>query len=277
MSFALDNSSVTLSAQRDTIISRLNQALSENSNDSVAGRDSLLLSDRKVIAPVTDSSNNSLKDSILPSQDTVFNDTIPSQSDTVPRVKSTLEMPAFSTAKDSIIEDFSDGKKMLYYYGDVSVKYGNIEIKSDYMAYDLNTNTVFASGTKDSITNEWIGLPVMTEGSQSYTMENVTYNFKSSKAKITNMITQDNEGILHGNNIKKMEDNSLNIQNGKYTVCDHEHPHYYLKMTVAKVMTEPEQRTIFGPAYLVLADVPLPIGLPFGFVPKMPERASGHF
>lgn len=275
MSFAVDNNSVTLSAQRDTIISRLNQALSENSNDSVAGRDSLLLSDRKVIAPATDSSNNSLKESILPSQDTVFNDTIPSQSDTVPRVKSTLEMPAFSTAKDSIIEDFSDGKKMLYYYGDVSVKYGNIEIKSDYMAYDLNTNTVFAAGTKDSVTNEWIGLPVMTEGSQSYTMENVTYNFKSSKAKITNMITQDNEGILHGNNIKKMEDNSLNIQNGKYTVCDHEHPHYYLKMTVAKVMTEPEQRTIFGPAYLVLADVPLPIGLPFGFVPKMPERASG--
>jgi lipopolysaccharide assembly outer membrane protein LptD (OstA) len=72
-----------------------------------------------------------------------------------------------------------------------------------------------------------------------------------------------------------MPDKSINITNGKYTVCDCEHPHYYLHLTAAKVMTKPSQKTVFGPAYPVIADVPLPIGLPFGFIPKRPDRATG--
>lgn len=185
-----------------------------------------------------------------------------------------LQMPAFSTARDSIIEDFSNGKKMLYYYGDVQVTYGNMSLKAGYMAYDVDSKTVFASGFRDS-TGKWDGKPEMQENGKTYTMESILYNFETSKMRIWNMITQEEEGFLHGEKMKMMPDKSINIQQGKYTVCDHEHPHYYLQMTVAKTVTQPSQKTVFGPAYLVLADVPLPLGLPFGFVPKRPERASG--
>ena len=188
--------------------------------------------------------------------------------------KSSLEVPAFTTAKDSIVEDFSNGKRMIYYYGDVSVSYGNMKLTADYMEYDLSTQTVYARGTKDT-TGVIKGQPVMEQGGKSYTMEEVRYNFETQKARITNMVTQEQDGILHGQNIKMMPDKSINITKGKYTVCDCEHPHYYLALTAAKVMTRPSQKTVFGPAYPVIEDVPLPIGLPFGFIPKRPDRATG--
>lgn len=188
--------------------------------------------------------------------------------------KSSLERPAFSTARDSIIEDFSDGRQMIYYYGDVNVTYGDMKLTADYMEYDLKTQTVYARGTADSLGNV-TGQPTMTQGGKTYTMEELRYNFETRKARITNIITQEADGILHGRNIKMMPDNSINITDGKYTVCDCDHPHYYLKLTAAKVITKPSQKTVFGPAYPVIMDVPLPIGLPFGFVPKRPDRATG--
>ncbi len=189
--------------------------------------------------------------------------------------RGTLEVPAFSGAADSIIEDFSNGRKMIYYYGGVTVQYGDISITADHLAYNMADNTVFAIGRTDTLTGEITGKPEMKEGNQTYTMETVLYNFDTRKAKIRNMVTRDNQGIIHGGNIKKMPDNSLNITDGKYTVCDADHPHYYLKMTAAKTMPGSDSKTVFGPTYLVVEDVPLPVGLPFGFVPKVPERASG--
>jgi lipopolysaccharide assembly outer membrane protein LptD (OstA) len=188
--------------------------------------------------------------------------------------KSSLEMPAFTAAKDSIVEDFSNGKRMIYYYGDVSVKYGNLQLTADYMEYDLKSNTLFARGTKDT-SGVITGMPTMTQGNTTYTMEEVRYNFTTKKSFIVNMVTQEADGILHGKNIKMMPDNSINIKNGKYTVCDCPEPHYYLHLSAAKVMTKPNQKTVFGPAWPVVADVPLPIALPFGFIPKKPDRATG--
>ena len=188
--------------------------------------------------------------------------------------KSSLEAPAFTTARDSVIEDFSGGKRMIYYYGDVTVSYANMKLTADYMEYDLANATLYARGTTDSL-GVTTGNPVMQQGDKSYTMQEVRYNFNTRKARINNMVTQEQDGILHGKNIKMMPDHSINITNGKYTVCDCEEPHYYLHLTAAKVMTSPTQKTVFGPAYPVIADVPLPIGLPFGFIPKRPDRASG--
>ncbi len=186
-----------------------------------------------------------------------------------------IDAPIFSTARDSIVEDFSDGKKMIYFYGDVSVTYNNLQIKAEYMAFDVETNTVFAKGMPDT-TGEMIGQPVMTQGESTYEMESVYYNFNTQKAKIKNMITQEGDGFLHGQYLKKMPDNSINISKGKYTTCDHEHPHFYLKMTAAKVVNDKgTKRTVFGPAYAVIEDVPTPLAIPFGFVPQISGRSSG--
>lgn len=190
-------------------------------------------------------------------------------------VKGMLERPAFSNARDSVIEDFTNGRKLIYYFGEVTMKYGDLSLTADYISYDMDKNVVYARGTRDTITGELVGIPEMTDRGNTYKMEEVYYNFTSKKAKIKNMTTEQQDAKLLGENLKMMPDQSVNISSGKYTVCDHEHPHYYLKLTAAKMITQPSQKTVFGPAYVVVADVPLPIILPFGFVPEMPDRASG--
>ena len=248
-------SSFTVSSQDDRRSRRLRRAAGEAVADTIA-------------VPEISDSLRAVRDSIARVDSLAAADSISMLR------KSSLEAPAFTAARDSIVEDFSDGKRMIYYYGDVSVTYGNMKLTADYMEYDLNTQTLYARGTKDT-TGVSTGLPVMEQGGKSYTMEEVRYNFNTHKARITNMVTQEQDGILHGKNIKMMPDHSINITNGKYTVCDCEEPHYYLHLTAAKVMTKPNQKTVFGPAYPVIADVPLPIGLPFGFIPKRPDRATG--
>ena len=189
--------------------------------------------------------------------------------------KSSLENPAFSGAKDSIVEVLSDGHRKIYYYGDVEVKYQNIKLTAAYMEYDLTSGVVYARGVYDSLEGVWNGQPVMEQGRDKYNMEELRYNFNTQKARITNMITTEDDGILHGRDIKMLPDKSINIRHGKYTVCDAEEPHYYLSLSTAKVMTKPSQKTVFGPAGVVVEGVHLPIGIPFGFIPKKPERATG--
>ena len=189
--------------------------------------------------------------------------------------KSSLDRPAFSTAKDSIITEFTGGERKVYYYGGATVTYQDMQLTADYIEYDMKTNTVFARGRYDEATGEWVGQPEMTQGKNTYKMEELRYNFDSRKSFITNMITQESDGLLQGEKIKMMPDQSVNMQKGMYTVCDLEHPHYYMKLSMAKVVTRPSQKTVFGPAYPVIADVPIPIGLPFGFVPSKPTRATG--
>ena len=189
--------------------------------------------------------------------------------------KSSLDRPAFSTAKDSIITDFSNGQRKIYYYGGATVSYQDMKLSADYIEYDMATNTVYATGRKNPVTGEMEGLPEMTENGQSYKMDELRYNFDTQKARITNMITQEQEGLLQGKDIKMMPDKSINLTEGIYTVCDLEEPHYYLKLSLAKVITQPSQKTVFGPAWPVVAGVPVPLVLPFGFVPKKPQRATG--
>ena len=154
--------------------------------------------------------HNEISDSLKAVKDSIARADSISRQDSVRMLsKSSLEAPAFTTARDSIIEDFSNGKRVIYYYGDVSVTYGNMKLSADYMEYDLATQTVFARGTKDS-TGVITGKPVMEQGGKSYTMEEVRYNFETQKARITNMVTQEQDGILHGKNIKMMPDKSIN-------------------------------------------------------------------
>ncbi|MBQ0006078.1 MAG: hypothetical protein KBS57_01570, partial [Alistipes sp.] len=211
------------------------------SSTQVAARDSAAASDSSSV-----SDTNAVRNSLvtpLPVQSDVADSL--SAADTLQQ--GTLEAPAFSTARDSVIEDFSAGRKMIYYYGDVTVKYDKMELTAEYMAYDVDNATVFAKGVEDTA-GVVIGKPVMNDGEKTYDMDECYYNFDTKKARVKNAVTKDSEGIMHGAKIKMMPDKSVNVKAGKFTVCDAEHPHYYLRMTTAKVETQPKQKTVVGPA-----------------------------
>lgn len=177
-------------------------------------------------------------------------------------------------ATDSLHYDLRNRKVYIYNGGDVT--YQDMNLKADYMRFDMAGKEIYAYGKADTVEGKpTVTHPAFTEGSASYTMDTITYNISSKKAKIKGVATQEGDGWLIGGHVKKMEDNTINISDGKYTTCDQtDHPHFYLAMTKAKVI--PGKKVITGPAYLVLEDVPLyPLMLPEGFFPISSGPKSG--
>ena len=175
---------------------------------------------------------------------------------------------------DSLVYDVRN--KLVYVYNEGDVTYQNSNLKADFMRIDMTDKTVFAYGKPDSLDGKAIVTkPEFSDGSASYQMDTITYNFATEKAKIKGVATQQGDGWLVGGSVKKMPDNTINIQDGMYTTCDEtDHPHFYLAMTKAKV--QPGKKVITGPAYLVMEDVPIYfLGIPFGFFPINMGPKSG--
>ncbi|MBQ4083541.1 MAG: LPS-assembly protein LptD [Bacteroidaceae bacterium] len=191
-------------------------------------------------------------------------------SDTIPQKRDELEAPVIYQSKDSMVW-YKNGDA--YLYGNGQVNYQQIELKANEITIDLDNSTVHAQGTTDS-TGTVIGRPIFADGGTPYESKTMSYNFKSRKGLINNVTTQQGEGYMTSNTVKKGAENEFYIRNGRYTTCeDHEHPHFYLSLTRAKM--RPNEDIVFGPAYLVVADVPLPIALPFGFFPFTKDYSSG--
>ncbi|MFI3332672.1 MAG: putative LPS assembly protein LptD [Rikenellaceae bacterium] len=175
---------------------------------------------------------------------------------------------------DSLYYDVRDRKVYIYDKGDVT--YQNKNLTADFMRIDMQTREVYAYGKADTINGvATVAKPVFTDNGSSFTMDTITYNLKSSKARIQGVATQEGDGWLIGNQVKKMPDNAINILGGKYTTCDNtDHPHFYLAMTRAKMI--PGQKVIVGPSYMVLEDVPLfPLVIPEAFFPITTGAKSG--
>ena len=182
-----------------------------------------------------------------------------------------LEAPIVYNAADSIVVSL-DGQKV-YLYKDAMVTYQTIELQADYIELDLNTKEVYAEGIPDSA--EVVqGSPVFKDGEEEFECKNLRYNFESQKGIITDIKTQQGDGYVHSERTKKIDANSFILKKGVYTTCDADHPHFYLRMTKAKVISN--KKIITGPAYLVLEDFPIYFPMiPFGFFPNSPSYSSG--
>ena len=174
------------------------------------------------------------------------------------------------SAKDSLI---LEGKNSAFMYGESKITYGDINLSANKIRMDMKSSVVHAEGVPDSI-GDISGTPVFKDNSGEYSSKTMKYNFKSKKGFISDVVTQQGEGYLTGGQTKKMENDEYYIQNGRYTTCDdHEHPHFYFQITKGKM--KPKKNVVTGPVYMVLADVPLPIAVPFGYFPFTSEYSSG--
>ena len=190
-------------------------------------------------------------------------------SDTAKK-KDPLDAPVVYEASDSIV--FTRGG-FAHLYGNGKVNYQNIELTSAVITMNMDSSTVFARGVEDS-TGVATGTPVFKDGETPYESEIMRYNFKTKKGFINSIITQQGEGYVTSEEAKKGPNDEIYMRHGKYTTCDdHEHPHFYLKLSMAKV--RPKKNVVFGPAQLVVEDVTLPIAVPFGFFPFNSSYSSG--
>lgn len=195
------------------------------------------------------------------------------QRDTVPvppPKKTELDAPVTYEANDSIVFTQSG---FAHLYGQGKVTYPGADLAADVISMDMDNSTVFARGVIDSLGTAK-GRPVFKDGDTSYETDTIRYNFKSKRGIISNVVSQQGEGYVTGNNAKKGHNDELYMKNGRYTTCDHhDHPHFYMQMTYAKV--RPKKNVVTGPAYLVVEDVPLPIAVPFFFFPFSSSYQSG--
>ncbi len=220
------------------------------------------------------------QDTVLVAQDTlaispdslsVMRDTVPMRVDTIPPKKSPIESTIYYKANDSIVL-LGNGTAFLHGEGDVT--YQTMNLKSEYIRVKMDSSLVYARGELDTITEEWIGLPVFSEGKDSYESKEMTYNLRTQKGFIRHAVTEQGEGYIISERTKKTEGDMLTMADGKYTTCDdHEHPHFYLHLKKAKV--KPGEYVATGPAYLVVGEVPLPLAIPFGFFPFTNSYSSG--
>ena len=204
--------------------------------------------------------------------DSAYAETMPITSGNTKK-KGAIDAPINYKANDSIVF-FGTGTGFLY--GNSNVRYQQahpIELQADLIRMNMDSNTVYATGRLDSLGKE-IGLPIFKDNNDEYSSKELSYNFETRKGFIKGGITQQGEGYIVADKTKKMNDDEMCMKGGKYTTCDHhDHPHFYLQLTKAKV--KPGSYIVAGPAYLVIEDVPLPLIIPFGFFPFTSTYSSG--
>ncbi len=210
----------------------------------------------------------------LPPLDSLTKDTLKQTTHrriTPKRSDSAIETQVICSASDSVYRDMN--QKKIFYYGNAEAKYDDINLTAACLEFDLETSTCRAYAVVDSL-GKLQGRPVFKQGESTFEAVEMLYNFKTKKGIITKVWTEEQGGYLHGQRVKRMDDNTINIKSGGYTTCDlKEHPHYQFKFTKAKVI--PDDKIVTGPIYLTVEDVPLPLALPFAMIPNTKGKKSG--
>lgn len=189
--------------------------------------------------------------------------------DTV-NTKSGIDSPVEYSATDSLVYDAISGSA--YLYGSAKVKYQNMDLGAERIMMNMDSSLVHAAGVTDTL-GVSSGTPVYKQGQEEYESETMAFNFKTKQGYITDVKTEQGDGYLYSAEAKRTADGMFNVANAKYTTCDADHPHFYLKLTKGKI--RPGKETFFGPAYLVVEDVPLPLAVPYGFFPFSKSYSSG--
>lgn len=198
-------------------------------------------------------------------------DTTKTQTDSVKvKSKDDIETTINYSARDSINSSV-DGQ-IVWLYGQAKIVYGKIELEAEEIIIDYKNNTLSANGIRDSLGRR-VGYPIFKDGPQLYEMKDIVYNFKTGRARITEVVTEQSEGFLHGETVFKNEKNEMLSLKNSYTTCSMEHPHFRIRSTKTKAI--PGDKIVTGPFYMEFNDIPLPIGFLFGMFPSQRESKSG--
>ena len=206
--------------------------------------------------------------------DTLSKDTLKADSvhaDTL-KAKPGIDSPVEYQAADSMVYDASSG--LAYLYGKAQVNYQNMQLTAAKISMDMDSSMVHAEARPDSMAEGGLAeKPLYKQGSDEYNSEKMAFNFKTKKGFIHNVDTKQGDGFMRSERSKRAADGTLYLEHARYTTCDAKHPHFYLALSRAKV--RPGKETVFGPAHLVVEDVPLPLAIPYGFFPFNKKYSSG--
>ena len=254
--------------------------------DSIAVHDSTVPIDSSVAVAVKTPADSAHKSALLDSlaRDTIGMDSLHKAiwlrnravddslaADSINRNrKNGIDAPVVYSAEDSLTYEAASG--MAHLYGKSHVTYQDMDLESDQIYMTLDSSLVHATGSRDS-TGQKFGTPVFKMGDDTYENDTIAFNFKTKKGLISDVYTQQEDGYMTAQTAKRIPSGEMFLQHGRYTTCDQPHPDFYFAMSRAKV--RPGKNVVFGPTYLVVADVPLPLAIPYGFFPFTKSYSSG--
>ncbi|MBR4128287.1 MAG: LPS-assembly protein LptD [Bacteroidaceae bacterium] len=202
--------------------------------------------------------------------DTTAIDSVATDTTATKEREAGIEAPIDFVAKDSMVYDAKTG--LAFLFGEAEVKYQNMQLTAAQIAMDMDSSTVKADGRIDT-TGTMHGKPLFKQGGEEYDSQSMAFNFKTKKGFIQNTYTAQGNGFMQSTRSKRTDDGIVYLEKAKYTTCDAEHPHFYLAVSRAKM--RPGKDVVFGPAHLVVEDVPLPLAIPYGFFPFNKKYSSG--
>ena len=192
--------------------------------------------------------------------------------DTLMRVSSSaIDHVIKYSARDSVAMDLTLRRAFLY--SDGSIDYDSMLLRADRVEVDFDRHTLHAHGTPSDTSDDVIGRPFFKQDGAEYHADTLTFNYDTKKGIINGVITQEGEGFLHGQRVKKINDSIMYLSGGSYTTCNYAHPHFALNFTKSKLIAG--EKIVTGPAWLTIEDVPTPVALPFAFFPITKSRTSG--
>ncbi len=192
------------------------------------------------------------------------------ESDMLPISKDAIKEIVTYRAVDSVAIELDSKKAFLFREGEIVFQ--DMNLKADAVEIDFEHQILHASGVSDS-NGSYLGRPLFVQGTSEYNADTITYNYKTEKGIIHGVITQEGDGYLHGDKIKKVNDSIMYLSSGQYTTCNYAHPHFAINFSKSKLITN--EKIFTGPAYVSIEDVPTPLALPFAFFPLAHDRASG--
>jgi hypothetical protein len=219
------------------------------------------------VLPVKTDTSGIKQDTLVVTADTVKR---PTDSTVVQAPRGDIETTINYSARDSIRASV-DGK-LIWLYGAAKIVYGEIELEADEIVIDYGNSTLTAHGSRDSL-GQRVGYPIFKNGQELYETKDIVYNFKTKRARISEVVTTMGDAYLHGDVVYKNEKGELLSLRNSYTTCNLEHPHYEIKATKTKAI--PNDKIVAGPFYMRLNEIPLPVGFLFGMFPSPKRSASG--
>ena len=225
-------------------------------------------------------STQNVQDTLITTDTLSATDTVKqSSSQAIPNDTIPFELPLSPSAMDEILKykardsvAFNLDNRRAFIYNEGEVYYQDMELKADAMDVDFNSNIIHASGVDDT-SGHTKGKPYFKQGDAEYSADTIAFNYNTKKGIIHGVITQEGEGFLHGEKIKKINDSVMYLSRGQYTTCNYAHPHFAINFTKSKLIMN--DKIVTGPAYLSIEDVPTPLAVPFAFFPITHDRASG--
>ncbi|HEY3214935.1 MAG TPA: putative LPS assembly protein LptD [Candidatus Eisenbacteria bacterium] len=139
--------------------------------------------------------------------------------------------------------------------------YKELELRAKRVEFDSERQTLMASGE-----------PQLVDRGDKVTGHLMTYDLESRTGTIYQAETAYERGLYHGEQIRKVDNDVLDVKRGSYSTCDLPEPHYHFQARWMKIFLK--DKLVAKPVVFYVKNVPL-LALPFWVFPIKPGRHSG--